>query len=205
MLEKYTLRTQILISFAVLSTISLLIISGVNVANINVLGDKTRDLTTDSLEDQITRNMFSAASENSLVIERKINRLVAVVESIATVTEVLFEETNSLEYTTSYFDYNLTTIAPDYEYLPQYRNPVTFNNSVYYIPGSTPENLDNIMTSEMSDIINRSAHLDLYFSTQFETNDNFYWMYIGFQRENVFRAYPGTVWNETRTYDHNLR
>lgn len=205
MLEKFTLRTQILISFAVLSTVSLLIISSVNVGNITILGDETRSLTTESLEDQITRNILTSASENSLIIERKINRLVGVVESIARATEVLFEDPYSLQFTPSYFDYDITTIPSDYEYDSQYRNPVSFNNSVYYIPGSTPQNLAGMMTPEMDDIINRSAHLDLYLKSQFETNQNFYWMYIGFQREKVFRAFPGTIWNETRTYDHTIR
>ncbi|MHA2098588.1 MAG: cache domain-containing protein [Candidatus Kariarchaeaceae archaeon] len=205
MLEKFTLRTQILVSFAVLSTVSLLIISSINVGNITILGDETRSLTTESLEEQITRNMLMSASENSLIIERKINRLVSVVEAIATATEVIFEDPYSLQFTPSYFDYDLTTIPSDYEYDTQYRNPVSFNHSVFYIEGSTPQNLDTMMTPEMDDIINRSAHLDLHFKSQFETNENFYWMYIGFQREKVFRAYPGTIWNETRTYDHTIR
>ncbi|MHA2092439.1 MAG: cache domain-containing protein [Candidatus Kariarchaeaceae archaeon] len=206
MLEKFTLRSQILISFIVLSTISLLVISILNVGNISILGDRTRSLTTDSLEDQITRNMNMSGTENSLIIERKIQKLISVVESIAFTTESLFEDPSSLGFTTSYFDYDESTIPQDAIESPLYNNkPVSYNHSTYYITGSNPTNIATLLTPQVSDIINRSAHLDRYFSSQFSTSDNFYWLYIGFQKENVFRAFPGTIWDEDRDYNHNNR
>jgi methyl-accepting chemotaxis protein len=205
LLNKYSIRSQILISFIVLTITSLLIVSSVNVSNINILGDRTQELSTSALEDQITRNMLSSVNENAKVIERKISKMVSVVETIAKNTEVLIEDSSSLLTVPTYFDYNLSTIPQDYVINSDYRNPISYNHSVYYIPGSTPSNLDSMMTPTMSSLINDSAHLDPTFQSLFQTAENFYWFYVGFERENVFRAYPGTVWNETRTYDHTKR
>lgn len=200
MLERYTLRTQILVSFVVLSTISLLIVSSINIANITVIGDTTTDLATESLEDQIKRNMGTASAENSLVIERKINRLIAVVESMATATEVLFTDPNSLEFASSFWSNNTNTLPLDATTAVNYDTPVSFTHSVVHYPDN-PEIVTN--GALVKEIIDRSAHLDPYFSSQYENNGNFYWMYVGFQRQDIFRVFPGTTWDSG--YNHKVR
>ncbi|MCH8908592.1 MAG: hypothetical protein IH840_16015, partial [Candidatus Heimdallarchaeota archaeon] len=200
MLERYTLRTQILVSFVVLSTISLLIVSSINIANITVIGDTTTDLAIESLEDQIKRNMGTASAENSLVIERKINRLIAVVESMATATEVLFTDPNSLEFAGSFWSNNTNTLPLDATMAVNYDTPVSFTHSVVHYPDN-PEIVTN--GALVKEIIDRSAHLDPYFSSQYENNGNFYWMYVAFQRQDIFRVFPGTTWNSE--YNHKVR
>ncbi|MBC8392620.1 MAG: hypothetical protein H8E17_08665, partial [Deltaproteobacteria bacterium] len=207
MLEKYSIRSQILIFFIVLSTVSLFVISALAVGNLITLGNSTRSLATKSLEDQITRNILQSSKETSTVIERKISNAVSVVESIATVTELLFNDSinKSLKYVESYFDFSLPTIPSDATPKDKYRNPISLSHSVYYITDSTPENLSNIMTPEVTDVINRSAHLDTFFSSIFQNNPNFYWLYVGFQDSKVFRVFPGTIWDDDRDYDHTKR
>ena len=56
-LEKFTIRDQILVSFAVITTIAVLVISGLAVGNVNRVGVLTEDESTSALEDQIRRNM----------------------------------------------------------------------------------------------------------------------------------------------------
>ena len=74
-LERFTIRDQILVSFAVITTISVLVISGLAIANVNIVGNATEDESSNALESQITRNMQKTSAENAQIIERKFKKL----------------------------------------------------------------------------------------------------------------------------------
>ena len=203
MFKNSSLKLQILVSFTVFATISLLIVSIFSSWTISNLGNQTGDLSNEKLENQALRNMNMSVTEVSHVIERKMDKLLSVVKSIASLTESFFQEPSSLGIETSYFDYNTSALPTDSINSSKYNNTlVSFSHSTFYIPGSNPSNIDSLMTPQMSQIINRSAHLDTYFKSQFTTNENFYWLFVGFSAENVLRVFPGTQWDEDRIYNH---
>ena len=137
MLEKFSIRSQILGSFTIIATLSWIIISTLTLGNIALVGDTTGDLATDALDDQVKRNMLLTSRENARIIENKAYNAEAIVRSLSNAAEQLFSNDPGIavyNYKESFLDLNISNI-PGVTNNGEYNNKLisTFASS-YYSP-----------------------------------------------------------------------
>lgn len=200
-MKNASIKTQITASILIFCILSLVTISVISIANVSIVSDDTRDLATESLEDQIIRNMEASSIESASVIERKLITAQSVIHTLVTATEEMFADDSPLGYRESYFDLQL---PPDAVYNENYKGSVSMEYSTYYIPESTNETLEGMKTESMNDTIDRSANLDFFFQPVIEQHPDFWLLYVGFEEGKIFRAYPGGS-RPNRQYDPTER
>ncbi|MHA2504497.1 MAG: HAMP domain-containing protein [Candidatus Kariarchaeaceae archaeon] len=189
MLQKLSIRTQILVTFATLATISLLIVGGVSLTNASNLGVITEDLATQALDDQINRNIEQTSLENAAVIEKKFANAEADVNKIASAAKSIFSGDLVFDPIQSYAESELNSI-PDAEYDAVYDEVISVTTSTYYHGPSVAEAQ---LTAEQNQTIELSAHMDGVFASIYETTDEYVWMYFTFAPDlgGTFRNFPG--------------
>lgn len=201
MMSNLSIRTQITTSIVIFSVLSLLTISVISVVNLSIVSDNTRDLATESMEDQIMRNIQLSSNETASVISQKLISAQAVIRALVTSTEEAFKEDSPLGYRKSYFDQQL---PPDTEYDDRFKKVVSMNYSTYYLPQSTNATIESMKTDAINETINRSAHMDYYFRPLMESYPEFIKLYMGFEEGHMFRGYPGDT-RLNRDYDPTIR
>ncbi|MDH5403708.1 MAG: cache domain-containing protein [Candidatus Heimdallarchaeota archaeon] len=189
MLEKYSLKTQILILYSAISIISLVIIALLATGNITSIGDSTNEDATDALQNQIQTNMMKTSQDNALVIEQKFKNAEAAVRKIVSATETLFDPESTFGHRDSYRDIETESTLPDRYYDEEYQETISNTTSTYYYP--TSELVGGQVTEEMNETIDRSAHLDYVFSSIFQDNREYVWLYVAFVEGGIFRNFPG--------------
>lgn len=188
MLERYSIRTQILVAFITIATIAMVLISTVAIGNVNSVGDSTQDQASDALEDQIIRNIGLSSQENAAIIENKFRNAEASVHKIVEATQSIFDPDVTIEERESYSDELTETTLPDAGLDAEYGETISLTTSTHYIPDTYLEN--NRPTSDMNQTIGISANLDGLFSSIYSQNPEYVWLYIAFSN-GVFRNYPG--------------
>lgn len=189
------LRTQILVSFAAITTISLLIITLVSVGNVGALGDSINSKSTDALENQIINNMISSAGENAAIIQSKFQNAESSVARIVEATENLISQDYLFNVVKSYRDNETGSTLPNATLNSAYGEIISPTTSTYYIPASRGQ-----ITSAMNDTINRSAHLDTLLASIWSENPEYVWLYISIN-DGVFRNFPGAEVDPTGLYN----
>ncbi len=178
------MKTQIMVSFAAITTISLLIITVISINNVGVIGNSINEESTDALESQIITNMKLSSSENAAIIQNKFQNAEASVARIVKATESIFSGDYIFNNVTSYRD-NETESIPDAALNIDYGEVISPSTSTYYIPASV-----GAVTADINSTVNRSAHMDGLLSSIWDENPEYVWLYISFN-DGVFRNFPG--------------
>ncbi|MFW9993612.1 MAG: cache domain-containing protein [Candidatus Odinarchaeota archaeon] len=201
MLEKVSIRTQILGSFAIFSILIIAVIASLSLGNLFIIAEDTNRLATDSLEDQVNRNMLLMSNEKTLVLEREFKTAESAIKAIAGSVSQLFSPEHAFGQVESYFDYNQSTLPPDTAADSKYQISISKTTSSYYFPGSDPLNIGGLITSNMNDTITRSAHLDPLLQTLYNDHGDFAWFNIAFKEGKLLRRFPGATVDPDRIYD----
>ncbi|MFX0100125.1 MAG: cache domain-containing protein [Candidatus Hodarchaeota archaeon] len=201
MLKKKSIKKKITSLFIAMSSITLIFVSGISIGFVTLISKSTTDSTSTSLRNQIENNMLMTAEESSRVIMKKLQRVIAYLEGIISSIKQLFGAEVQFNATTSYFDYNLSTLPPDAIFNPIYNDYISNSTSTYYIPNSNPSNIDSLRTISMNASINKSAHVDSLLSSIFNENQGIAWIRIAFEDGHILRRFPGTTVDPFRTYD----
>jgi len=220
MFNELSIRTQIISFILVFTILSLAINSAISVASLNSLRDNTRDMTTEAMDEQVTRNLRLSSTEAAQVIEEKLERSKAGIQAMSIFTEELFAEDSQfgfkesyveLEFRNSYVNFTIDNgstevLPPGIYYNSSYNERYVSNEcSSYFLP-NTVNNSDYEanMTPAISNTINRSAFLDIFFKPFMDNNPNFVKLYAGFEVGHIFRLYPGQ-YRDNRSYDPTQR
>lgn len=195
-LRDFTIKTQILASFAVFSTIALIVVSGIAFNTVNQTSNGIKSESTSSLEDQVLNNMLLSSEHTADVIKQKFENAEASVRKIVGQTELLFSNGYTLANITSYRDTQLLSI-PDVYLDPIYGENISRTTSTYYYPNSVTFN-DALNTT-----VNRSAHLDTLLTSILADNPEFAWLYVSFN-DGIFRNFPGALVDLAGQYEPRI-
>lgn len=193
MLERFSIRTQILGLFTILSFIILLITATLALNNIAVVGDKTEAIATDTMIDQIHRNMLLSSAESANVIERKAFTAFSTIQALANSAEQILSD-DIFKETISYSDLEINLISDVYENVES-GFLLSNSTSTYYVPDTT------ILTSEINSTIQKSANIDTIFNPLFHNNPEFQWFNLVINEGRVLRRFPGSMISQDRNYD----
>ncbi|WP_455463057.1 cache domain-containing protein [Candidatus Hodarchaeum mangrovi] len=196
-----SIRENIVISFAVFSLISLILVGGLSLIFVSLIGQTTTVMSTDALKTQIKDNIEQTAEQNALVINRKLSNAEAMVNAMAEECENLFRPTSPYNYRRSYYDYFFEYDRglqnfPNGTYLdPYYGVYLSWDYSSFYFPGSSSSNYLTLLEadSQLNDTVSRTANMDVIFKLIHINMPEIRWLYIAFEHENLFINYPGSV------------
>lgn len=193
MIEKYSIRTQILILFTILSFVILLITAGLALNNISTVGDKTTSIASDAMIDQIHRNMLLSSKESANVIERQAFTAFSTIQALADSAEQILVD-DIFEETQSYSDLEVSGISDAVEDI-DYGFLLSKSTSTHYTPTST------ILSLEINSTIKKSANMDLIFKSLFEDNPEFLWFKLVITEGKIMRRFPGSLISADRNFD----
>ncbi|MCY3414346.1 MAG: cache and HAMP domain-containing protein [Candidatus Heimdallarchaeota archaeon] len=196
----FNLRTQILLSFVVITTISLALITSIAIGNIGTIGVAVNEESTQALEDQIVTNMQTSSKENAAIIENKFHNAEKSVARIVEATRQLFVDNLVFENITSYYD-NETSSIPDAYLDDDYEETISPTTSTVYWPENGVLSVE--INDDTNDTINRSAHLDTLLSSIWTENREYVWLYISFDN-GIFRNFPGAFVDSDREYNPTI-
>jgi HAMP domain-containing protein len=181
----------------------MIVVSGTAIGFIFLIGNTTTNQSTEALKEQIKTNIIGTAENNGDVIVSKLQNSAAKIEMLAQQIEEVMTTTD-LTYDPRPSYYNNATNPPDSIYDPSYGLSISWNYSNFDFPGATPSNWESLVTPEINNTIQRSAHLDYTFKMIHETSPEFRWIYAGFEDCGLFRNYPGSPFQnikDARTRD----
>ncbi|MHA2278887.1 MAG: PDC sensor domain-containing protein, partial [Candidatus Kariarchaeaceae archaeon] len=193
MLEKFSIRAQILGLFTVLSFVILLITASLALNNIASIGDKTETIATEAMVEQIHRNMLLSSDESANVIERKAFTAFSTVQALADAASQILSD-DIFEETSTYSDLEVNSISDAYSDV-EYGFLISKNTSTYYTPDSTT------LTLAINSTIKKSANLDTIFSSLFQDNPEFLWFNLVITKGKILRRFPGSLVSVDRNYD----
>ncbi len=206
MIKELSIRTQILGLFFIFVLVFQATTVTIAISNLDTLGQRTQELTFSTLKEDAITNVQTSAEDTGQVIERKLAKAVSVINALGQAVEDLMSPDFNFATQTSYLDYNSSTLPSDTTYDSRYNTSISKTHSTFYYPGSHPDNLtDGSITEVMGEQINRTSNLDTLFVELWENNPDFAWMYVGFHTTGLFRIFPGSVVDNTRTYDPRVR
>ncbi|MCH8907804.1 MAG: HAMP domain-containing protein [Candidatus Heimdallarchaeota archaeon] len=204
MLEKYSIKSQILISFTVMATLTMLITASLALNSINTVGQETTELSEDVMLDQVNRNMLLSSEEAGGVAHKQGTNGWSVVLALASATKQIFSQRNDVfQPKQSYLDLQVNLIA-DSDIDPDYGIQISRSVSTYYVPQITIENLDVSLTESMNETIMKTGNLDIIFSSLLEENPEFSWLKVVFEEDKIMRRFPGSIISTNRNYDPTL-
>jgi HAMP domain-containing protein len=199
-LNRRSIRTNIMVSFVLLSLIFMISIGGLSYWLMDRVGDQTIDESITALETQITDNMLATATKNSEIINEKLSSAESMVRLMASEYDYLFNDENRYGPRNVYYDWwfenNLSLVPTDTHYDSAYGINLSWNYSSYYFSGGTanasylPEN------SKEDYLLNTVASMDYVFQNIHDNAPEFRWLYITFNLasdKDLFINYPGSI------------
>ncbi len=193
--KKGSFRRNVIVTFVVISVLSLGVTGFISYQFIGLIGGFTTNQSSDALEQQIRRNMEITAEENARVISQKLQSAEGLVATIAEECEQLFDPDSTFEPRENiYYDYlfrNLLT-APEGTYFDadRYGINISWNYSSWYVPGSDSGNYASYFAANQEKI-ERVSNLDFMFQYVHERLPEFRWLYVGFEND-LWINYPGS-------------
>ncbi len=203
-IRKMGIREQILISFALVTIISLSIIAVITGIFVVVINNDASNETTSSLEEQVQYDMLNKTESYSLIIEDQLEHIESDINSLAQSISDVFKNPFEFGYRKSYYHvdtlpagtilFNNTLITTDLNF-PENIPPgaaydskldlvTSYSYSHYLIykdtylqMGSNEYNFSGIH----GEIINRTAHLDPIMSELMNRNPQYAWIYMDFE------------------------
>ncbi|MHA2274325.1 MAG: cache domain-containing protein, partial [Candidatus Kariarchaeaceae archaeon] len=195
MIEKISLKYQLLAAFTVISLLLLIVISTVAIGNISIVGSNTEEIATESLEEQIIRNMLHSSEENAAIIEKKAYNAATAVLALTEATKELFSSTaDNYPYKSSFFDLNIDDV-PNVIFNDTLDAKISLSASTYYHPAAT------VITTELNESISKSSYLDPVFKSLYNDYPEFARFKVAFENGGILRQYPASVISEDRAYN----
>jgi len=194
--KKGKFRTNVILTFLVISLVSLSATGVVSLTFVDLIGSFTRDQSSQALQSQIEINMESTAEKTALVINQKLSSAQGMIEAAAEELKSLFEASSTYANRGFYFNelFENDTIAPaptDNHYDPNYGLNVSWTYSSWFQRHYDASNYTTYETAE-SDKLGRVSNMDFIFKSIHDQID-FRWLYIAFADDGLFINYPGSL------------
>ncbi len=194
--KKGKFRTNVIVTFLVISFVSLSATGFVSITFVDLIGNFTMDQSSLALQTQIETNMEKTAQKTALVINQKLTSAQGMVEAAAAELEALFD-TGSTYANREVFYHEIfenDTIAPDpadNHYDADYGLNVSWTYSSWYHRSYDSTDYTTYETAE-SDKLGRVSNVDYIFKSIHDQID-FRWLYIAFADDGLFINYPGSL------------
>ncbi len=194
--KKGKFRTNVIATFLVISFVSLTATGFISLTFVDLIGNSTRDQSSDALETQIQTNMDQTAQKTALVINQKLASAEGMIAAAASELESLFEDGSTYEYREVFYDlfFEDDTVASapvDNHYDANYDLNVSWTYSSWYIDGTDSTDYD-VYESANVDKLGRVSNLDYMFKAIHDQLD-FRWLYVAFADDGLFINYPGSI------------
>ncbi|MFW9806797.1 MAG: cache domain-containing protein, partial [Candidatus Thorarchaeota archaeon] len=194
--KKGKFRTRVILTFLVISTVSLTVTGVISLTFVNLIGGSTRDQSSNALETQIQTNMAETAQKTALVINQKLASAEGMIAAAAEELEALFVTSSTYQYRDVYYDLlfedDSTNPAPtDNHYDPNYGLNVSWDYSSWYVAGTDSTDYGAYEASHQ-DKLGRVSNIDFLFKAIHNQVD-FRWLYIAFADDGLFINYPGSI------------
>ena len=194
--KKGSFRTNVILTFLVISLISLSATGVVSLTFVDLIGGFTRDQSSVALQTQIETNMELTAEKTALVINQKLTSAQGMIEAAATELESLFDASSTYANREFYYNelFENDTIAPDpadSHYDANYGLNVSWTYSSWFHRDYDASNYQTYETAE-SDKLGRVSNMDYIFKSIHDQLD-FRWLYIAFADDGLFINYPGSL------------
>lgn len=200
---KRSIRQNIIISFAVFSLVSLVVVGAISVGFMSFVGTTTTSESTNALKDQIKRNIGLTANQTAQLINQKLENAESMVELLVKETKNILTGYFNYEPGTPYYDYwfqyhdndlvgpDQARVPSDVHYDEEYKIYLSWSVASYFVPGTTPDDVS--VDSSTNDTIYDLTSLNPIFQYIHDNMPEFRWLYIAFQNSGLFVNYPGSV------------
>jgi len=194
--KKGKFRTNVILTFLVISLVSLSATGFVSLTFVDIIGGFTLEQSSLALETQIQTNMEQTAQKTALVINQKLSSAQGMIEAAAKELEALFDSASTYAYRQVYYDllFENDTVAPDpvdSAYDNNYGLNVSWTYSSWYASGTDSTNYLAYEAAN-ADKLGRVSNIDYIFKAIHDQLD-FRWLYIAFADDGLFINYPGSI------------
>ncbi|TFH00100.1 HAMP domain-containing protein [Candidatus Thorarchaeota archaeon] len=193
--KKGSFRTNVILTFLVISLVSLSATGVVSLTFVDLIGGFTRDQSSLALQTQIEINMEKTAQKTALVINQKLASAQGMIEAAAAELESLFDPSSTYANREVYFHelFENDTVAPappDNQYNASYGLNVSWSYSSWFHRNYDSSDYLVYETAE-SDKLGTVSNMDYIFKSIHDQID-FRWLYIAFADDGLFINYPGS-------------
>ena len=168
--KKGKFRTNVILTFLVISLVSLTATGVVSLTFVNLIGNSTKDQSSLALEDQIQTNMDETAQKTALVINQKLSSAEGMIAAAAEELEALFGTDSTYAYREVYYDllFEDDSVSPaptDNHYDPNYGLNVSWDYSSWYVAGTDSTNYNSSYADlpAKADKLGRVSNMDYIF------------------------------------------
>ncbi len=194
--KKGKFRTNVILTFLVISLVSLSATGVVSLTFVDLIGGFTRDQSSTALQTQIETNMEATAEKTALVINQKLASAQGMIEAAAEELTSLFDSSSTYANREFYFHelFENDTIAPDpadNHYDPNYGLNVSWTYSSWFQRNYDASNYGTYETAE-ADKLGTVSNMDYIFKAIHDQIE-FRWLYIAFADDGLFINYPGSL------------
>ena len=194
--KKGKFRTNVILTFLVISLISLSATGFVSLTFVNIIGNFTKDQSSLALENQIETNMEETAQKTALVINQKLASAQGMIEAAATELESLFAASSTYANREVYFHeiFENASIAPppsDNHYNAGYGLNVSWTYGSWYQRNYDASDYGVYEAAE-TDKLGAVSNMDYIFKA-IHDQVKFRWLYIAFADDGLFINYPGSL------------
>jgi len=194
--KKGKFRTTVIMTFLVISLVSLTATGVVSLTFVDLIGNSTRDQSSIALENQIQTNMDQTAQKTALVINQKLSSAEGMIAAAAEELEALFATGSTYEYREVYFDrvFEAGVLDPapaDNQYDTNYGLNVSWDYSSWYVQGYDSTDYGTYEAAN-TDKLGRVSNIDYLFKA-IHNQVEFRWLYIAFADDGLFINYPGSI------------
>lgn len=194
--KKGKFRTNVIVTFLVISFVSLSATGFVSLTFVDLIGTFTLDQSSLALQTQIETNMEKTAQKTALVINQKLTSAQGMVEAAAAELEALFDSSSTYANREVFYNavFENDTIAPDpidNHYDASYDLNVSWTYSSWFHRSYDSTDYTDYELAE-SDKLGRVSNMDYIFKSIHDQID-FRWLYIAFADDGLFINYPGSL------------
>lgn len=200
--KRRSIRTNIMVSFLLLSVLFMSGIGGISYLLVQRSGEQTIADSTTALEEQITANIGITAEKNAEIINEKLSSAQAMVKYMASELEYVFSDDNRYGDRDVYYDLwfdNTTSLhsthsPSDTHWDSDYQVDLSWDYSSYYYSYSDEADYDTL-TLKQNQTLETVANMDYAFQHIHNNAPEFRWLYITlpFDGVDLFINYPGSI------------
>ena len=174
----------------IFSLIALSSIVGIIFGFFQVIQSTTTEKSNEALIGQIQTNMLKSAQDNALYIEQTLQNAIEQVDAAGNYAEYIFRYSDEFgTHANNYNDTDSLALGLNAQYDDDYQTAISFNHSAYHLAPRAYTTDYSDANNSVQLIINKSAFLDESFIAMKNSNPDFAWIYMGFQK-GVQRGYP---------------